>query len=270
MAYGVGQVAAMAGITVRTLHHYDALGLLVPSGRTRGGHRAYSDDDLARLQQVLFYRELEFGLEEIAALLDGDDDPAVHLRRQRALLDRRIARLQGVAAAVEHALQAQVAGLALTPAQRLAVFGSWTPPTGYADAAQERWGATPQWAQSRARAASYTADDLHAMQEETDRWVARLRAVMAAGTPPDAPAAMALAEEHRLSLDRWWFDCDHRVHLRVVAILVEDPVQLAFLVRPERQLPGMGEWLRAAAVANARRAGVEAAAAARSDDRPAG
>ncbi|MFC4948919.1 MerR family transcriptional regulator [Pseudonocardia sp. GCM10023141] len=253
MAHTVGQVAALAGITVRTLHHYDAIGLLAPSQRSRGGHRAYADADLERLQQILFYRELGFGLDEITTLLNSDADPATHLRRQRDLLIERSRRLQDMAAAVEEALGAQLVGLAVSPAERFAVFGRWRPPTGYADAAQQRWGATPQWSQSRDRMASYTAADLQRMQDETDRWIDRLRAGMAAGTPPDAPAAVQLAEEHRLALDRWWFDCPPAMHVQLVGLAVTDPEQLAFLVRPERQLPGMAEYLQRAAMANAAR-----------------
>ena len=62
----VGEVARMAGVTVRTLHHYDEVGLLRPSARSRSGYRGYDAGDLARLQQVLAYRELGFGLEEVA------------------------------------------------------------------------------------------------------------------------------------------------------------------------------------------------------------
>ncbi|CAM5235515.1 hypothetical protein SALBM217S_06872 [Streptomyces griseoloalbus] len=60
MSYSVGQVAAFAGVTVRTLHHYDKAGLLSPSERSPAGYRLYGEADLVRLQQILFYRELGF------------------------------------------------------------------------------------------------------------------------------------------------------------------------------------------------------------------
>ena len=60
MSYSVGQVAALAHVTVRTLHHYDEIGLLSPSDRTEAGYRQYRETDLERLQQILFYRELGF------------------------------------------------------------------------------------------------------------------------------------------------------------------------------------------------------------------
>ena len=72
----VGQVADLFDVTVRTLHHYDEIGLLVPSERSRAGYRLYTDGDLTRLQQVVVYRRLELPLEEIATLLDGGEDAA--------------------------------------------------------------------------------------------------------------------------------------------------------------------------------------------------
>jgi MerR family transcriptional regulator, thiopeptide resistance regulator len=67
--YTVGEVARLAHVSVRTLHHYDGIGLLMPGARSAGGYRLYSEADLLRLRQVLFYRELEFGLDEIAQIL---------------------------------------------------------------------------------------------------------------------------------------------------------------------------------------------------------
>src|SRR5215203_5254239 len=75
----VGEVAELAGVTVRTLHHYDRIGLLTPSERTAAGYRRYTPSDLDRLHRVLVYRELGFPLEEVATLLDDPDaDPAAH------------------------------------------------------------------------------------------------------------------------------------------------------------------------------------------------
>ena len=82
MSYSVSQVAGLAGVTIRTLHHYDEIGLLSPSGRSAAGYRIYEGPDLERLQQILFYRELGFALEEIAAIVDDPRTDAVgHLRR---------------------------------------------------------------------------------------------------------------------------------------------------------------------------------------------
>ncbi len=71
--YPVGALARLSGVTVRTLHHYDSIGLLSSSARSAAGYRLYSQADLLRLRQVLFYRELGFGLDEIAEILANAD-----------------------------------------------------------------------------------------------------------------------------------------------------------------------------------------------------
>jgi DNA-binding transcriptional MerR regulator len=99
--YSVGQVASLTGVTVRTLHHYDDIGLLSPRGRTRAGYRLYDGADVDRLMRVMAYRELGLSLDDIAAVLDdpGRDRRTV-LREQHALLVRRLARLQRMVEAV--------------------------------------------------------------------------------------------------------------------------------------------------------------------------
>ena len=69
VSFSVGQVAQLSGVTVRTLHHYDEIRLLSPTGRTAAGYRVYRNADLARLRRILFYRELGFALDEIATIL---------------------------------------------------------------------------------------------------------------------------------------------------------------------------------------------------------
>ena len=121
----VGEVAALAGVTVRTLHHYDRIGLLSPSGRTAAGYRQYSPADLDRLHQVLLYRELGFPLEEVATLLDDPSaDPAEHLRRQHRLLRDRLERTSAMVAAVEKEMEARAMGISLTPEERFELFGN--------------------------------------------------------------------------------------------------------------------------------------------------
>jgi DNA-binding transcriptional MerR regulator len=70
MSYKVKQVSKLVGVSVRTLHHYDEIGLLTPECVTAAGYRIYSDEDLERLQQILFFKELDFNLQEIKNILD--------------------------------------------------------------------------------------------------------------------------------------------------------------------------------------------------------
>lgn len=250
VSYSVGQVAAFAGVTVRTLHHYDEIGLLVPGGRSHAGHRRYDDADLDRLQQILFYRELGFPLEEVAALLDDPDaDPRAHLRRQHELLTARIEKLTKMAAAVEHAMEARTMGIDLTPEERFEVFGD-KDPERYAEEAEARWGGTEAYAESQRRAARYTKDDWKRIQAEVDAWSERYAALMAAGELPDGEAAMDLAEEHRRHIGTWYYECPYEMHRCLGEMYVADERFKAFY---DTMRPGLAEHLREAILANAAR-----------------
>ncbi|MFJ8166793.1 MerR family transcriptional regulator [Streptomyces sp. NPDC096136] len=248
MGYPVGQVAGFAGVTVRTLHHYDEIGLLSPSGRSGAGHRRYDDADLDRLQRILFYRELGFPLDEVAALLDDpDSDPREHLRRQHALLTERIARLQQMAAAVEHAMEAKKMGINLTPEERFEVFGD-KDPEQYAEEAERRWGGTEAYAESQRRAASYTKEDWQRIQDEVADWGARYAALVAAGEPADGEAAMDMAEEHRRHICDRYYDCPYEMHVCLGDMYVADERFKAFY---DGMGEGVAEHLRDSITANA-------------------
>jgi DNA-binding transcriptional MerR regulator len=92
--YSIGRLARMAGVSVRTLHHYDEIGLLQPSTRTASGYRVYGEQELLRLQQILFFRELGFALDAIRRILDDPGfDPVVALEGHRRLLQQQAARI---------------------------------------------------------------------------------------------------------------------------------------------------------------------------------
>src|SRR3569623_379879 len=98
----IGEVAAATGLTVRTLHHYDEIGLLAPSGRTEAGYRLYSDGDVRRLYRIVALRRLGLALGEIAPLLEGDGqggaagDPRALIRAQLERLDAEAAARAGL------------------------------------------------------------------------------------------------------------------------------------------------------------------------------
>ncbi|MFD0277211.1 MerR family transcriptional regulator [Kitasatospora sp. NPDC127111] len=246
--YSVGEVARVAGITVRTLHHYDEIGLLSPGGRTPAGYRRYQDTDLDRLQQILFYRELGFPLEEIAAILDDHSvSPREHLRRQHRLLTERIAHLQELAAAVEHAMEAKKMGIQLTPEEKFELFGESYREEWEAEA-EQRWGDTEAWAQSQRRTAEYGKADWQRIKAETDALNARLVEAFTAGEPADGGPAMDLAEVHRQHICENFYDCTFEIHRGIAGMYVADP---RFTEVYERLAPGLARWLHDAMLANA-------------------
>ncbi|MEV0320734.1 MerR family transcriptional regulator [Streptomyces sp. NPDC050658] len=247
MSYSVGRVAGFAGVTVRTLHHYDEIGLLVPGERSHAGHRRYSDDDLDRLQQILFYRELGFPLDEVAALLDDPEtDPREHLRRQHELLTARITRLQEMAAAVETAMEAKTMGINLTPEEKFEVFGDHDPDQ-YAEEAERRWGDTDAYKESQRKAASYTKEDYKRIYDGFNDLHARMGELLAQGLPADSVEAMDVAEEHRQFITRFHYGCSHEFHACLGEMYVADE---RFSAMYEAIRPGLAVFMRDAILAN--------------------
>lgn len=244
----VGQVAARAGISVRTLHHWDSVGLLRPSGRTTSGYRFYAEPDLERLQQVLTYRQLGFALAEISTLLD---DPSVdaldHLRRQQELLAERIARLQSTAALVRRAVEAKRMDMSLDPHELREVFGD-DDPMQYAEQAQQRWGETDAWASSQARAASYSKQDWLRVRAQAHEVEQRFAAALAGGLPATDDEVRALAEEHRRQISRNYYDCDLEMHCRLADMYVADE---RFAAHYDAVAPGLAQYVHDAVHAGA-------------------
>ncbi|MFE6742213.1 MerR family transcriptional regulator [Streptomyces tubercidicus] len=250
MSYSVGQVAAFAGVTVRTLHHYDEIGLLQPGERNHAGHRRYGDDDLDRLQQILFYRELGFPLDEVAALVnDPDADPQQHLRRQHDLLTARIDKLQKMAAAVENAMEARRMNVRLTPEEKFEVFGDFDP-DDHAAEVEERWGHTDAYKESVRRTAAYTKEDWKRLTTELDAVHRKMADLLAQGVPADSAAAMDVAEEHRRFICGAYYDCAYELHSCLGEMYVSDE---RFTATYEAIRPGLAVYLRDAILANAAR-----------------
>jgi DNA-binding transcriptional MerR regulator len=250
VSYSVGQVARLAGITVRTLHHYDEIGLLSPQIRTAAGYRHYDDADLERLQQVMFYRELGFALDDITELLrDPDADPTDHLRRQHELLLRRAERVLAMVDAVETAMEANRMGISLTPEERFEVFGP-EDPAQYAEEAEERWGSTDAYKQSHQRTKAYTKADWLEVKAEVDAIESAYAQAMAAGLPADGDEATAAAERHRRHINDRFYDCSYEFHSGLARMYVADD---RFARHYDERAAGLAQYVHDAILANAAR-----------------
>ncbi len=252
MSHTVGAVARLAGVTVRTLHHYDEIGLLKPSGRSDAGYRRYGDADLERLQRILFYRELGFGLDEIKHVMtNGAALASDHLRRQHALLAERIGRLQRMAAAVEKALEAHTLGISLTPEERFEVFGDFDPDQHAAEV-EERWGDTDAYRESTRRTSRYTKADWERIKAQGQVAIELVVRAMQAGQPADSPDAMDGAEAHRRQIDDAFYPCSYEMHVGLAEMYLADP---RFTATYEKIAPGLAQYLHDAIKANAARQG---------------
>ncbi|MDT3682887.1 MAG: MerR family transcriptional regulator [Truepera sp.] len=245
--YTVGEVARLANVSVRTLHHYDDIGLLSPAGRTDAGYRLYGAADLERLHDILAYRALGFELEAIAEFLARPEaDAWAHLRRQEAVLNTRIERLLAMRRSLHKQMEARTMGINLNPKELFEVFGDWDP-TEHAGEAEARWGDSSAYQESQRRTRRYGKKDWLRIRAENAAIEAKFAELMAAGVPPRDPRALEQAEAHRQHISRYYYECSYEIHRGVGEMYVADPRFTAYY---EGKAEGLAAYVAAAVVAN--------------------
>jgi DNA-binding transcriptional MerR regulator len=236
----VSEVASLAGVTVRTLHHYDEIGLLRPSGRTESGYRLYGDADLARLHDIVLWRSLGFPLDEVRALIeDPNHDPTEALKLHRQRLVEQIGQLNERIAALDEAIRKSEAGEPMEEVDLKAIFDGFDPAEHEAEA-EARWGDTEAFRESKRRAAKYTAADWLAIKAEAQAVTLRLAEVMKAGLPPTSPEAAEAAQAHRAHMTRWFYDCTPEIHAGLGRLYVEDA---RFTATYDKVAPGLAQFI---------------------------
>ena len=183
----VGQLAKRTGISVRTLHHYDQIGLLTPSHRTESGHRLYDRDDVVRLQQIVMLRQLGFALEEIGATLRRADTSLpslieMHLARLRGQIERErrlCARLEQMSAWLRAEEEVSVDDF-LKTIEEMTMF--------------EKYMTEEQLETLRKRGEAVGPQRMKEVQEEWPRLIEEVRAEMQRGTDVHSPQVQTLAK----------------------------------------------------------------------------
>ena len=253
----VGAAADAAGVTVRTLHYWDEIGLASPSGRSAAGYRLYTQDDLDRLDRATAYREAGLALDAIRALLD---DPASGgasmLKEQRSLLAARISELQRLDERLGRMIDAHERGILLTDDEQAETFGTqWDPQDALT--ARSHWGANLQWAQFAERSASRSkaqwqrlADDMRELQRDLAN--ARYR-----GVAPDSADAHTLVDRHR-ELFSNFFPITSEMQVCLVRMFEENP---GFAAYYNGLAPELASWFRQIVDATARSHGIDPDAA---------
>lgn len=250
MSYSIGEVANLARVSIRTLHHYDAIGVLVPSSRNEAGYRFYSAADLEKLQLIRFYRTLEFPLDDIKRILgSGDFDREAILLQQRELLRARAGELTATLVLIDNTLAA-LRGPQEQSMDNKAMFEVFPDLDENLQAeAQARWGNTDAWKQSSQRCKDFTRADWQRLKAEVVRLNSEAERVFGSGAKPDSREAIACAEADRVLIQDWFYDCSHKMHANLKAMTSDDP---RFVANIDRNCPGLAHWLHQAAVANLR------------------
>ena len=245
----VGEVAQRFGITVRTLHHYDEIGLLAPSRRAATGYRLYTEADLARLSRIIVYRRLALSLGEIADLL-GDGNEVSHLLRQRERVMSRLDEMKHLVAAIDRALEKAMTNTPMTDDDMRELFGEGF--DDYHAEAERKWGDTDDWKESQRRAKSYSKAEWVQIKAEGEAVERALSDAFRSGLPADSETAMDAAEQHRLQVNRWFYDCSPEHHRTLGDNYVSDPKYVA-TYDESFGLPGLAVYCRDAIYANADR-----------------
>ena len=199
----VKEVSRITGVSVRTLHHYDAIGLLKPAQVTEAGYRLYDDAALGRLQTILLFRELQFPLKEIRDLLDTPDfNPMAALDDQIRLLQLRREHLDRL---IDHARQIQKTGVMNMD------FKAYDTKKldAYAAEAKKRWGHTDAWreSQEKQKTQSQEVSDADGLMDIFRRLGAYRNA------DPAAPEAQALIRELQQYICDHYYNCTNQILL---------------------------------------------------------
>lgn len=246
--YQVKDVSRIARVSIRTLHYYDEIGLLTPTARTDAGYRLYTDDDLLRLQQILIGRELGLPLEDIRRALD---DPVFDRRdallAQRQQLERRARQTAAMITAVDAAL-ALVTDRGGERHMDQIFYGFDA--SKYEAEAQQRWGDTHAYKEAARRTKGYTKEDWTRLRAEQEAIYSDAAGLMKAGRTAIDEDVLAVAERHRLLIDRWFYSCSPQTH-RGLASLYESDSRFAAAI--DEHSPGLAMFLIAAIRAKADR-----------------
>lgn len=222
----VGEVAEFLGVTVRTLHHWDKVGLLQPSAHSWSGYRLYAPADLARAQRVLVFREAGVPLAQISTLLDAVTDQHEHLVQQRELLQDRLRRVQRMLQAVDDLIIEAEGTRTMSNEQAVSteriqeILGTdWDP--SYQQEAEEKWGDTPEWAVAQQVQDAMTEQDWRDLRAELDGFNQALAEAKGRGVQPGSEEGNQLAERHRAQITRW-YECSHQRHAAISGLYRED------------------------------------------------
>lgn len=205
MKLSVSETANLMGISVRTLHYYDEIGILKPSVITDAGYRYYDHNAIDRLQQILFYRELQFSLKDIADILSRPDyDKTDALKNQYELLLLKRQRIDALISLVENTL-----GGVQMKDHKTTVADIEAAKKQYADEVETRWGKTPAYAESEAKHAAYSNEKEVAIAEEADAIFAAFARRM--NQLPSAPEVQELVEKWQTHITKYHYRCTKEI-----------------------------------------------------------
>jgi len=243
MNYTIKQLSELAGVSVRTLHYYDSVGVLKPAGRSPAGYRYYGPEELLRLQQVLLYRELDMPLEKISTILDAPDfDMPRALAEHRDRLEAQARRLERLIGTIDRTLEGLQGGRMLADEELYEGFAADEVASIKAES-EARWGETYRRADTRVR--SWSKAGLEKVKAEGQRLESAFRDALLAGRKPGDGAVLAIAEAWAEHINRF-YDAPPELVAGLGRMYAADE---RFRSRYEALAPGLAAFIRDALAA---------------------
>lgn len=236
MRYTVKQLATLAGVTIRTLHYYDEIGLLHPASYGENGYRYYDEEAVLRLQQILFYRELDIPLEDIRTILDRPDfDILQALQSHRKALLKRQERINGLIETIDQTVRHLKGEIEMSDKDFYSGFDE-EKQKEYAVEAERRWG--EQAAQSQKRWNAYTREEKNSILAEMQAISSNIAAHM--DESPESPEIQQWIDRWYQHINRFFYPCSLEIFEQLGHGYVDDP---EFTATYEKIRPGMAAFM---------------------------
>ena len=242
MKMQIKEFAEFAGVSVRTLHYYDEIGLLRPAEVDRiTGYRFYDEDSLFRMQEILFYRELDFSLKSIGEILSSPNyDTTKALKEQKNLLTLKKERLERLISAVDDAMKGE---------NVMSAFDNSEFEKHKAEA-KEKWGKTDAYKEHAERAKNYSKQKWDDLAEEMDHIMAEFAICMRTDKRPDSTEAQNLVKTLQIHITENYYLCTNEILAGLGQMYVADE---RFKNNIDKHADGTTEFIREAIEAYCRK-----------------
>lgn len=204
MTYTVNEFAKLANVTTRTLRYYDQIGLLTPAQVGGNGYRYYDHASLLRLQQILFFRELDVPLKDIHTIINQPNfDLVKALQNHRNALETRAKRLKTLMDTIDQTIATMKGEWIMSEKEYFEGFDE----NQYAEETQQRWGHTPQYAESQRKWSRYSMDEKEEIKLKGGDIIKRMVTTNPHAKPDDPDVQQAVADYHAY-INQYFYTCD--------------------------------------------------------------
>lgn len=236
MAYTVQKLGEIAGVSVRTLHYYDEIGLLKPSYIKNNGYRYYEEAELLKLQQIMFFRELDFTLEEIKRILHSPDYDALQaLQDQKKILETEIKRLHGLLTTIDKTVKKMNGKVKMDDKE---LYGSFTKE----EVEQYRKEARQKYGNYHDKTEKMSREELNKLLEDGNVITMKIVELIKNDHKPSDPEIQEQVEKHYVYMNKFW-DCDYDAYKGLGHLYVDDE---RFTKNIDKAHEGLSAFLREA------------------------